>query len=76
MFFQISHPQREATIVCPYCREDVLEEEPTLFVGGRPLHRNCWVRQIIGPTKNRNQGMTMRQEADATVLAWEKRHLA
>jgi hypothetical protein len=76
MFFQISQSQREATIVCPYCHEDVLEEEPRVVLGGRPFHRNCWVRQIIDPTKNRNLGMTVRQEADAAVLAWETRHVA
>ena len=76
MFLQMVQSQREATIVCPYCHEDVLEDEAPLLVGGRPFHRNCWVRQIIGPTKSRTRGMTVRQEADAAVMAWEKRHLA
>ena len=75
MFFEMVQTNREATIACPYCYEDVLEDESTLCIGGRPFHRNCWVRQIIGPTKNPNQGMTKRQEADAAVSAWEKRHL-
>ena len=76
MFFQVFQSQQEAATVCPYCREDVLEDEPQLFMGERPFHRNCWVRQIVGPTKNRTQGMTVRQEADAAVLAWETRHVA
>ena len=76
MFCQTVQLQPEATTWCPYCREDVLEEESALFVGGRSFHRNCWVRQIIGPTSNRTQGLTVRQEADAAVMAWERRHLA
>ena len=76
MFFEMVQSQREETIVCPHCHEDVLEDEATLFVGGRPFHRNCWVRQIIGPTKNQTQGLTVRQEADAAVMAWERRHWA
>jgi len=76
MLFEMVQSQREETMACPYCHEDVLEEDSTLFVGGRPFHRNCWVRQIISPTENRTRGLTVRQEADAAVMAWERKNLA
>jgi len=68
------HRQRDIPRQCPHCREDVRENEPRVFVGERPFHRNCWVREIIGPTENRTVGMTARQEANAAVKAWENKH--
>jgi len=63
----------EVPTKCPHCHEDVCESEPRLVVGEKPFHRNCWVREIIGPTENRTQGVTLRQEADASVSAWENK---
>lgn len=39
----------------------------------RAFHRNCWIRKFIRPTEEGTQEMTVRQEANAAVSAWEKR---
>src|SRR5262250_2024966 len=70
----IFHRQRQVAPKCPHCHEVVQENEPRLFVGERPFHRNCWVREIIGPIESRTLGMTARQEANAAVKAWENKH--
>jgi len=58
--------------MCPHCHEDIAAKDPTLVIGGRSFHRNCWIRELIGPTEKRNPGKTKRQETDAAVSAWRR----
>jgi hypothetical protein len=37
MFFQMFQSERETTILCPYCHEDVLEQELMLVVLTVPM---------------------------------------
>jgi len=72
MSFFFHHPQ-ETQMKCPHCHEDICSGERTLFMGEQPFHRNCWIRILIGPTQKDKRGITARQEADAVVVAWQKR---
>lgn len=42
-------------------------------MGEQAFHRNCWIRKFIRPAEDDTRGLTVRQEADAAVLAWEKK---
>lgn len=60
-------------MTCPHCGEDVCAEEPKVLMGEQAFHRNCWIRKFIRPAEDDTRGLTVRQEADAAVLAWEKK---
>lgn len=64
------HPQ-QATVKCPRCHQDICDQEPELFIGEQPFHRNCWIRRIMGPAENYGRGMPIRKDAMISVL--EKR---
>lgn len=65
--------QRETQMKCPHCGEEVCEGEPKVSMGEEAFHRNCWIRKFIRPAEEDTRAMTVRQEADAAVSAWEKR---
>jgi len=65
--------QREAKQKCGRCHELIRDGETMLLIGARPFHRNCGIYLLIGPIQIRESS---RLEADAAVLAWEKKGCA
>lgn len=74
---------------CIHCREEIeLGDEGVCYAfDGPPVHRNCFLRQIVGSLAHIEKrcscydpfafegdptGMTRRQAADAAVAAWER----
>ena len=58
---------------CVHCHEAITDSESQLLIGEAPYHRNCGLSRLIGPIENDLGGKTTRQEADATIAAWEKK---
>ena len=77
---------------CEYCCEPIGKNDSGLvYDDGSPIHRNCHLRQVIGPvahielrcgcfvkgsTEADPPGMTRRQAADAAVEAFERKKKA
>jgi len=60
-------------IECPHCREEICDDEAMLLIGEQAYHRNCGLRGLISPAMIEPHGMTLREEADSVVPAWEKK---
>jgi hypothetical protein len=74
MPFKLFRDPQQTTAKCPHCHEDILNQEPTLFFGERPFHRDCWIRGIMGPAESYGREMPIDRDAAASTL--EKRRRA